>query len=1833
MPNQSASGKVNSAGIKKLLNDLRNKHLDLTGRNRLLNYRHTAKSSLRIVDEAPNQLWKKLLDNGELRFEPVPEPTKKELINNGYLEIEEWSGTTKQLKEDPDAKEWAAHRGIETSWDVPRNGIEEDLESKHTDNKIQTIHFPQDLDAILRSILQKANSSIQETGANILYLALGFLQWSESADSDRTHLSPLYMLPVTLKRGRLVKKEGSFRYSISYSGEDIIPNLSLREKLRHDFGLALPSLDEETEPEDYLNKVQQVLLKNKPTWEVKRFLTLGLFNFSKLLMYLDLDPDQWDDHSPIHKHPIVKQLLGGNTGEEGIGIDPPEDHNIDNIKHLLRNYPIVFDADSSQHSTIVDGLKGKNLVIEGPPGTGKSQTIANLIAAFLSKGQKVLFVAEKLAALEVVKHRLDKANLGYFCLDLHSHKTHKVKVLKDLEERIKKRAKFVSPESLRDEYARHELIQRKLNSYTNTINGVWKNTGLSIHEILSGATRYRSEFVQNPVEFKVEGLDGNSFTSAFRREMEDFQDRLIHHYKDIIDQLESGEQISTHPWYGVETLTLQMFDAERVCESISSWNKKLAILLEYRGTLSETLRTSISNIPASLPDYSHLHAEMQKVPELKGDEYLAALPRLDLNGVEAIESYLSHFKVLNVAYKRIDGLFTESFQHDKKRIENLQETVDLAHKYTSKRCQLSTLVDASPLAKDLNVRFSKHQELISWADNLVSCDNHTHISQTQGGLRELVQFFDLVGELPPVLWKYRSSVFENSELDQYLPEIKTTIDDLSEKRDSLKDIFNFDELPSSKDLHKYVYSIRDVKYFKWLDKSYRNACRELKHYSANSSVRVKDLIAQLDKYVEYVELFESFEENIEYKNSLGDLFRGLATDMDMVSSLRDWYRAIREEYGAGFGERVCFANALIGLESNDAQTIVNHRNTSDWDDLSSAVASLDELTTLLDGYRDLKAIDIDLVGESGVLSTISSSLDQLKGNVHQYYRNPDVDIFQLLSNLDLLKEAHSSRAEWDANNTPVKYFDNNVVLKPDDLIHQTETINCLTHTKELASILNNEVKSDLVINCINTHPREETISSIRDSACQMGKLLKENEVERDTYLQLASVDLQKWLSASGLDLELMLERNNRALDDQEYFANWVDYLHVWDQAKSYGMGTILELTEAEEIQIDDIRYAYRSGAFNILAHEVYKEHKDVPNYVGQAQETLQKQFRIADVNIITKLQRQEIAFAIDKNKVAQGIAMGKAGDFTEYALIKRELGKKRRHIPIRQLIRRANNALLSLKPCFMMGPMSVAQYLKPGLFEFDVVIMDEASQIKPEDAIGAVARGKQLIVVGDPKQLPPSRYFDRVLDESDDEDEMSAIEGTESILDAATNLFQSKSLQWHYRSRHESLIAFSNQSFYHGELILFPSPHKMDKEFGVKYSRLPSGRFVNRRNKEEAKQIVKATVNHLQEHPNESLGIVAMSSEQRSEIEWALEYEMKLNPQFRKAIEANVDQDDPIFVKNLENVQGDERDVIYISMTYGPREPGQRVMQRFGPINSDVGWRRLNVLFTRSRKRMHVFSSMSSGDISVSSNSRKGVQALHDFLFYLESGQLPLTGEAVGKPPDSDFEIAVMKALGEKGYDCDPQVGAAGYFIDLGVKDPGNPGRYLMGIECDGATYHSAKSARDRDRLRQSVLEGLNWKIRRIWSTDWFKNPKAVLVPIIRELDKLKTKPSEHLDAHEEEMPGEVFPEAERVSSYRRIEEEVEPQHIHVEEPSKFDPLKLEETLLKFESDNIRSAHPNTPANERLLRPEMLKALLKYMPTSPPDFLQKIPLYLRDGTDHEEKHYLSEVLDIIDSYT
>ncbi len=456
----------------------------------------------------------------------------------------------------------------------------------------------------------------------------------------------------------------------------------------------------------------------------------------------------------------------------------------------------------------------------------------------------------------------------------------------------------------------------------------------------------------------------------------------------------------------------------------------------------------------------------------------------------------------------------------------------------------------------------------------------------------------------------------------------------------------------------------------------------------------------------------------------------------------------------------------------------------------------------------------------------------------------------------------------------------------------------------------------------------------------------------------------------------------------------------------------------------------------------------------------------------------------------------------EMKVLRGEIGKKQQHISLRKLFLSAPTAIQRIKPVLLMSPISVAQFLTPGVVSFDLLVIDEASQVRPEDALGAIARARQIVVVGDKKQLPPSSFFDRLLadggGESDSLDEED--EPTEDLLGGAAALGASESvltlcearglpnrmLQWHYRSRDPSLMRVSNAEFYEGGLVLPPSPLEKDPAYGLIFTQVDGAydRGGRRDNRLEGQALVERVVQHARSTPDLSLGIVTFSHAQKNTINELLELARREDTSLDAFLREGRSED--LFVKNIENVQGDERDVILISVGYGPTQPGG-VMSgaSFGPVNGEGGERRLNVLFTRARLRCEVFASFDPGQLDVSRASQPGPRILKRFLDYAKSGGLEQP-TATGEAPDTPFEEDVAEVIRSLGYLADPQVGSAGFRIDIGVRHPDRPGSYLLAVECDGATYHSALWARERDRLRQDVLEHLGWRFHRIWSTDWF---------------------------------------------------------------------------------------------------------------------------------------------------
>lgn len=1805
--------------VIKALENLRMRLLDLTARNRLINFKHTKSASLRVIDELPDQLVETLLAECEMRFRAVPEPAPEQLVEAGHLKIDEVTGEVRNVKKDPAAEEWARWLGIETSYEVPLPSAKEP-HAKHSDHAIQTLLFPYEMETRLRNLRQKSESAIEETGANILYIAFGFLEWYERNDSDIARIAPLFLVPARLHKGRLNPAAKIYEYTLSYSGEDIIPNLSLREKLRVDFGFALPDLDETTRPEAYFKSVLEVVRDNQPRWRVRRYISLTLLNFGKLLMYLDLDPDRWPERSPITEHPVVSRFLVGYDGgqqqdevNENLGFG--EEHPIDELPDIHEKYPLIEDADSSQHSALVDAIKGENLVIEGPPGTGKSQTITNLIAATMAQGNRVLFVAEKLAALEVVKRHLDAAGLGDFCLELHSHKSQKRKVLDEIQARLERQGKYRKPEHIEADINRYEDLKLKLKAHVERINRRWKDTGKTLHEIFMAATRYRETMRINPEVLHPKGYDGTSFDATTQRSTRDEVLAFREVYDGVARQIEENGMLRHHPWHGIRNTELQMFDLDRVQAALADWQATLSELAGIRPDFAVQLHCRLSDVPSTLSGFQRLLEDLERFPALEGDELLDMVA--DFRG-DRREKARTYFKLLD----DIQALYADL---STKVLPSALEDFSSIDAYRSGSGQLAALVGHSVTLGQLNEaihnlkclqrRLAEFQQIVLDIQAAIGQAASKYLNLSARGLCELHLLIETVAVLKPTLWRLRHNRFDNDELDPVLPILRGELETLQVLREELAGIYHLESLTNTAVLEKLRVTLNAGGAFRWLKPSWRAARKTLVSHAANAQVKLADMIRLLEKAALFSEKRQQFEKTPLYKDLLGEHFKGLDTALSSLAALRSWYRQVRNIYGIGFGQKVWLGSAILDLPSDVAKAIRSLAEQGVDRRLGDLLDEFEILKTTFVPSAEIQADDVPLVGDGGVIGPLLDALQAGLGQCKLIVSDDGLSIAELSRRIKALEMLRQATILWTDANLDNKLFGGRLGLRFGPDVDNSNRLAAARHTLHIADWLEQDVRSDLIRQHVADAPTASTFEALHSIAGQIKTALDREAEKGLAFAELVDLDRESWTDGDAIDG--LIERNDKALTHGTSLLNWLDLARARDRLSKLGFQCLIDVVEKDLIPVERVEEAYYAGVYDALAREILREDPDLARFSGHNQEALQKRFVEYDEQL-KRLQREKIAWQADLAKLPPGIRGGPVSHYTERALLEHECAKKKRHLPIRQLLQRAAGALAALKPCFMMGPMSVAQYLPPGLIEFDMVIMDEASQIKPEDALGTIARGAQLVVVGDPKQLPPTSFFDRVLD--DEDEDPTAIEESESILDAALPMFPARRLRWHYRSRHESLIAFSNHWFYGGNLVLFPSPHKASDDYGLRYSPVRRGCFVNRRNLEEAKAISEAVREHFRHRSEETLGVVAMSAEQRDQIEGAMEMLAKDDPPFQSWLEKDRERSESLFVKNLENVQGDERDVIFVSMTYGPREPGGKVLQRFGPINSDVGWRRLNVLFTRSRKRMHVFSSMEPEDIIVGHTSRRGIKALRDFLTYCKTGIPYEIVDATGRAPDSDFEVAVAQALRDSGFDCIPQVGVAGFFIDIAVVDPGNPGRYLMGIECDGATYHSAKSVRDRDRLRQGILERLGWHIRRIWSTDWYRNPQAELQPIIRELNKLK---NEARKVYEPELE----PEAEKISE---IIEEVEKQEVVVDHYLS-EEIELRERLVAFEREIIRKQLPNTPKANRLLRPAMLEALLEYTPTSKWEFLERIPPYLRQATAAPEGEYLEQVLEIINA--
>ncbi|MGF1453818.1 MAG: DUF3320 domain-containing protein [Alphaproteobacteria bacterium] len=723
-------------------------------------------------------------------------------------------------------------------------------------------------------------------------------------------------------------------------------------------------------------------------------------------------------------------------------------------------------------------------------------------------------------------------------------------------------------------------------------------------------------------------------------------------------------------------------------------------------------------------------------------------------------------------------------------------------------------------------------------------------------------------------------------------------------------------------------------------------------------------------------------------------------------------------------------------------------------------------------------------------STLTNRMQKAFKTRHKPNPSQDLPILeklqQLHENLKTLTSRLPAGVSWQGLKTDI--------ADVDQALAAAQTIR--SATAEMAQTLEDLPALQSLVQKICHARATDGGTRISQSANQLRGCLADFADALQTFRSMASIG--EISDASVLndgedDLDALHKKATQILDRQSRINAWCRWLDARKELERWQLACLVDALEAGLIAPDQAKENVQTAYAFWIAEQLIDDRTELQRFAALRHEDKIEAFRDID-QAVSDLSAEYVRARLS-GEIPRPDAVHTP---QEYGILARELRKKRGHQPIRKLINDMGNALTTLTPCLFMSPLSVAQYLSTNNQLFDLVIFDEASQITVWDAIGAIARGKNTIIVGDPKQMPPSNFFDRT---PTDQDEESADlpDDMESILDEALAArVKLHRLTGHYRSRHESLIAFSNHRYYGGELVTYPTAQTQDMAVSFVQVDGQYQRGKGRTNPDEAKAVVREAVRRLTdpEHSKLSLGIITLNAEQQRLIDNLLDDERRKSPELEAFFGEGTDE--PVFVKNLETVQGDQRDVILLSIGYGPDAPGATTMSmNFGPLNRKGGERRWNVAITRATSEVVVFASFNPSMIDLTRTSAAAVRDLKHYLEFAQRGPAALAEaiQHVGGTDtyDSDFEEAVAIALRDRGWIVHTQIGVSKFRVDLGIVDPDAPGRYLAGVECDGATYHRSPSARDRDRVRQAVLENLGWRLVRIWSTDFFIDPQSTL--------------------------------------------------------------------------------------------------------------------------------------------
>jgi very-short-patch-repair endonuclease len=1653
VPAPPPAGNTASSLLGRQIQTWADRLIDRTKNNRLLYFDPTKPNAQEVASPAPTLLWDRTVTNEQKLQIWLPQAPHGSASGRGR-------GSSGSPEEENDQE----NRQIESLMPLS------DLRDKCLLLSGRTVRKTRDF---ATRIFRKASEEMVERGLQVAFLAFGLVHWRDDGQDDEG-AAPLILVPVEIKR-----ENPSAPFVVAKTDEEPLLNPVLRAHMSRLFGVDLADFDlppdEDVHWADVLAAYSRDL--RKPGLRCQDGCWLGYFTFHKLVMFKDLER-----HAAKATDSSLLQDLSGVV--ERLGDGPPVVHpeEVDGLFQPSESFQ-VRDADSSQQACIEMAKRGDNMVIIGPPGTGKSQTIANIIAELLGLGRSVLFVAEKMAALEVVQRRLAEDGLGDFCLELHSHKAQKRTVIDELARTL---AAATAPEvaAPEAELARWTSLRAELNGYAQALHEKREPLGQCAFVVL-GRLSGLHDAPLVPAQIERPDLLTPARLATYQE--------LARQLSELHAELTAGVE---HPWNGfnlplpgLAQLDVLRGETRQMSAQAEALRRGLDLLLNSLG-----LR------PGDDPDWSWLGKLVEVVSKCPGCD-----PKWLLEGDPV--ALLREARELGdrvAQFAEAQRILAQSWHEG-----ILKADWNWLQRWNSAQARLSELGGEPPARELLDTWNHLGRVAMEGSTALDELDRAYTATRAVLGLDELPPLPEpgvaenLVAVLEALLgvdrvealwvsregWEQADQCWK--EARQRLLTWHQTWADLAERWS--KDILEVD-LASAHAGFSGAY--RSV--LRWLRPAFWRDKKLLIRLSRNAKLPetvTDDLRAARDLQAQRVTVAD---DTPRFARALGSRFVGLATDVALLDRALERGRGLRAlplEYDwAAVAHRAEAKKGEIRIEGTLARLKAALEETSllcktlsgIWETPPSGLVTAQGTRDLVTGIR--RFVDEIAPLRLGVVGLWRGQQDVRLANI--------VRAFELRGGIETTLSMFAQKQEHLRLT-----FGPEFTAPPGQWAPLVTQLGWCVELKSLFSstpIPASVVERAAAPGRTNHTAEMEHIQALRQEVCAW----LERNFESASIRRHSRDDLT-------LGCSDMLSWTRKLADNVDAVSGWCRFRDLLPELRRVGLGSWLEGVWISRVPRAEIWRTLERSLYTAWYDEIARQDGRLGKFEQGRHSDRIAAFRTIDRSL-REWARQSLRGQLGARRPGR-VAFAPGG---QLGLLKKEANKKRRQMPLPKLFAQAPEVIGRLKPCMLMSPISVAQFLAPHAWQFDTVIFDEASQLCVEDAVGCLMRAKQAIVVGDPKQLAPTSFF-KAADDDDLYDEDAELDDGDytSLIDAGLAHWRELCLRWHYRSHHHSLIAFSNDAFYNNELTIFPSSKPRGDDLGVTFLHVADGQYDRGKsatNRREAESVVEQVFDHVRRNGRQrSLGVIAFSLRQAHLIEDLINERRRLGSE--PELEPCFEQEgaEPFFVKNLENVQGDERDVIFISVGYGKDADG-KLSYNFGPVNQRGGPNRLNVAVTRAKQRVVVVASIRAADFDPSKLNTDGVRLLRNYLAFAETGPESLkeaTGPSVGDY-ESEFERSVAGAIRELGYRPVPQVGCGRFRIDLGVLASTGDGQYLLGVECDGAQYHSSPTARDRDRLRDQILEEqYGWRLFRIWGPDWVRSRAAVIQRLRAALDEARKRP------------------------------------------------------------------------------------------------------------------------------